>query len=32
MVQIEAQRRIKAIYYAKLRESEEYKANMAQRS
>ena len=32
MVQTEAQRRAKAKYYAKLRESEEYKANMAQRS
>ena len=32
MVQTEAQRRVKAKYYAKLRENEEYKANMAQRS
>ena len=32
MVQTEAQKRAKAKYYAKLRESEEYKANMAQRS
>jgi hypothetical protein len=32
MVQSEAQKRAKAKYYAKLRESEEYKANMAQRS
>jgi len=32
MVQTEAQRRAKAKYYAKLKESEEYKANMAQRS
>ena len=32
MVQTEAQRRAKAKYYAKLRENEEYKANMAQRS
>ena len=30
MVQTEAQKRAKAKYYAKLRESEEYKANMAQ--
>ena len=32
MVQSEAQKRAKAKYYAKLRESEEYKANMAERS
>ena len=32
MVQTEAQKRAKAKYYAKLRENEEYKANMAQRS
>ena len=32
MVQTEAQRRAKAKYYAKLKESEEYKADMAQRS
>jgi len=32
MVQTEAQRRAKAKYCAKLKESEEYKANMAQRS
>ena len=32
MVQSEAQKRAKAKYYAKLRESEDYKANMAQRS
>ena len=32
MVQTEAQRRAKAKHYAKLREIEEYKANMAQRS
>ena len=32
MVQTESQRRAKAKYYAKLRESEDYKANMAQRS
>ena len=32
MVQTEAQRRAKAKYYAKLKESEEYKVDMAQRS
>ena len=32
MVQSEAQKRAKAKYYAKLKENEEYKANMAQRS
>ena len=32
MVQTEAQRREKAKYNAKLKESEEYKADMAQRS
>ena len=32
MVQTEAQRQAKAKYYAKLRESEEHKTNMAQRS
>ena len=32
MVQTEGQRREKAKYYAELRESEEYKTNMAQRS
>ena len=32
MVQTEAQKRAKAKYYAKLRENEEYKANMTQRS
>ena len=32
MLQTEAQKRAKAKYYAKLRENEEYKANMAQRS
>ena len=32
MVQTEAQRRAKAKHYAKLKESEECKANMAQRS
>ena len=32
MVQTEAQKRAKAKYYAKLRENEEYKKNMAQRT
>ena len=32
MTQSEAQKRAKAKYYAKLRESEEYRARMAQRS
>ena len=32
MVQTEGQRRAKAKYYAKLKESEEYKAHTAQRS
>ena len=32
MTQSEAQKRAKAKYYAKLRESEEYRAKMAQRS
>ena len=32
MVQREAQKRAKSKYYAKLRENEEYRANMAQRS
>ena len=32
MFQTEAQKRAKAKYYAKLKESEEYRANMAQRS